>query len=93
MLETELQIWLQLCGRDNSHHGSIYMVHDQNHRLEVCWLHSMVPGIAEIVFRTNFRREANKADNKAATVSVDALINYEAVKVSCLHISCSHGAQ
>ena len=31
--------------------------------------------------RTSFRREANKADNKAATVAVDSLINYEAVKV------------
>lgn len=31
--------------------------------------------------RTQFRRDANKADNKAAAVSVDSLINYEAVKV------------
>lgn len=31
--------------------------------------------------RTRFRREANAADNKAATVAVDSLINYEAVKV------------
>ncbi|GLB40613.1 putative iron-sulfur clusters transporter ATM1 [Lyophyllum shimeji] len=31
-------------------------------------------------WRTRFRREANKADNKAATVAVDALINFEAVK-------------
>ena len=30
--------------------------------------------------RTRFRKEANKADNKAATISVDSLINYEAVK-------------
>jgi ATP-binding cassette subfamily B (MDR/TAP) protein 7 len=29
-----------------------------------------------------FRREANQADNRAASVSVDSLINYEAVKVS-----------
>lgn len=34
-----------------------------------------------IISRTRFRREANKADNKAATVAVDSLINYEAVKV------------
>jgi len=32
-------------------------------------------------WRTRFRREANKADNKAATVAVDSLINFEAVKV------------
>ncbi|KIM80460.1 hypothetical protein PILCRDRAFT_822567 [Piloderma croceum F 1598] len=31
-------------------------------------------------WRTRFRREANKADNKAATVAVDSLLNYEAVK-------------
>ncbi|KAI0822564.1 P-loop containing nucleoside triphosphate hydrolase protein [Trametes gibbosa] len=31
-------------------------------------------------WRTRFRREANAADNKAATVAVDSLINYEAVK-------------
>ncbi|KIP06263.1 hypothetical protein PHLGIDRAFT_91112 [Phlebiopsis gigantea 11061_1 CR5-6] len=31
-------------------------------------------------WRTHFRREANTADNKAATVAVDSLINYEAVK-------------
>ena len=30
--------------------------------------------------RTRFRREANAADNRAATVAVDSLINYEAVK-------------
>ncbi|KFH48359.1 Iron-sulfur clusters transporter-like protein [Hapsidospora chrysogenum ATCC 11550] len=31
-------------------------------------------------WRTKFRRQANAADNKASTVSVDSLINYEAVK-------------
>lgn len=31
-------------------------------------------------WRTKFRKQANAADNKAATVQVDALINYEAVK-------------
>ncbi|EJD07002.1 iron-sulfur clusters transporter ATM1 [Fomitiporia mediterranea MF3/22] len=31
-------------------------------------------------WRTKFRRDANKADNKAATIAVDSLINYEAVK-------------
>lgn len=32
--------------------------------------------------RTRFRREANQADNKAASLAVDSLINYEAVKVT-----------
>lgn len=31
--------------------------------------------------RIEYRRAVNKADNKAATVSIDSLINYEAVKV------------
>ncbi|KAL1921354.1 uncharacterized protein VTP21DRAFT_11070 [Calcarisporiella thermophila] len=31
-------------------------------------------------WRTRFRKEANKADNQAATVAVDSLINFEAVK-------------
>ncbi|CAI2170554.1 17908_t:CDS:10 [Funneliformis geosporum] len=31
-------------------------------------------------WRTKFRRKANQADNEAATVAVDSLINYEAVK-------------
>lgn len=32
-------------------------------------------------WRTTFRKQANAADNKGATVAVDSLINYEAVKV------------
>ncbi|KAG8737822.1 Iron-sulfur clusters transporter atm1, mitochondrial [Ceratobasidium sp. 428] len=31
-------------------------------------------------WRTRFRREANQADNRAASTAVDSLINYEAVK-------------
>ncbi|GAA5999858.1 hypothetical protein JCM10207_005941 [Rhodosporidiobolus poonsookiae] len=31
-------------------------------------------------WRTKFRKQANAADNRAATMSVDSLINYEAVK-------------
>ncbi|KAJ2670649.1 Iron-sulfur clusters transporter atm1, mitochondrial [Coemansia sp. RSA 1085] len=31
-------------------------------------------------WRTRFRRDMNKADNQAATVAIDSLINYEAVK-------------
>jgi ATP-binding cassette subfamily B (MDR/TAP) protein 7 len=43
--------------------------------------HSLDLVLSKKPFRTNFRKEANKADNKAATVSVDSLINYDAVKV------------
>ena len=32
-------------------------------------------------WRTRFRKEANAADNRGATTSVDSLLNYEAVKV------------
>ena len=39
------------------------------------------------VIRTQFRRQANSADNKAATVAVDSLLNYEAVKVRTRHSS------
>ncbi|KAI5454993.1 Iron-sulfur clusters transporter atm1, mitochondrial [Naganishia albida] len=36
--------------------------------------------IKTTAWRTQFRKEANAADNKGATVAVDSLINYEAVK-------------
>ncbi|KAK9447068.1 ABC transporter-like protein [Limtongia smithiae] len=36
--------------------------------------------IRTTAWRTQFRKDANKADNRAATVAVDSLINYEAVK-------------
>ena len=48
------------------------LVGGTTHILLTCRLHH----------RTKFRRDANKADNKAATVAVDSLINYEAVKVT-----------
>lgn len=37
--------------------------------------------ITTTAWRTKFRKMANAADNKGATVAVDSLINYEAVKV------------
>ena len=36
--------------------------------------------ISTTAWRTKFRKAANAADNKGATVAVDSLINYEAVK-------------
>ncbi|KAK9247220.1 P-loop containing nucleoside triphosphate hydrolase protein [Lipomyces tetrasporus] len=36
--------------------------------------------IKTTAWRTQFRKDANKADNRAATVAIDSLINYEAVK-------------
>ena len=32
-------------------------------------------------WRTKFRKQANAADNKGATVALETLINFEAVKV------------
>lgn len=37
--------------------------------------------IITTAWRTKFRKQMNAADNKGATVAVDSLINYEAVKV------------
>lgn len=37
--------------------------------------------IVTTAWRTKFRKQMNAADNKGATVAVDSLINYEAVKV------------
>ncbi|CAI4721488.1 CQI_4a_G0043070.mRNA.1.CDS.1 [Saccharomyces cerevisiae] len=36
--------------------------------------------IKTTAWRTHFRKDANKADNKAASVALDSLINFEAVK-------------
>ncbi|KAF2724320.1 ABC transporter-like protein [Polychaeton citri CBS 116435] len=36
--------------------------------------------VTTTAWRTKFRKQANAADNKGATVAVDSLINYEAVK-------------
>jgi ABC-type transport system involved in Fe-S cluster assembly fused permease/ATPase subunit len=40
--------------------------------------------VRNVNFRTKFRKQANAADNKAATIIIDSLINYEAVKVHIL---------
>lgn len=59
------------------------MVYDQDDVLEVADLRCDF--VASILTfrsrRTKFRKQANAADNRAATMSVDSLINYEAVKV------------
>lgn len=38
--------------------------------------------IKTTAWRTRFREEANVADNKGASASLDSLLNYEAIKVS-----------
>ena len=58
------------------------MVYCADNVMEVCsYADCRVPA-SHAYDRTRFRREANAADNKAATVAVDSLINYEAVKVN-----------
>lgn len=67
------------------------MVHDLHHSLEVrspsyfevAILKENADGCC-VLCRTKFRKQANEADNKGATRAVDALINFEAVKVRSL---------
>ena len=47
--------------------------------------------ISTTAWRTKFRRDANQADNKGATRAVDALINFEAVKVRSSLNRCRRG--
>lgn len=62
-------------------YGSLHLVHRPHYLLAVRSV-PPVQNLADICYgRTQFRREANKADNKAASVAVDSLINFEAVKV------------
>ena len=69
-----------LCGCDSDHDGIIQLVHGTDHCLAVRVI-SIVSARADARPRTKFRKEANAADNKGATVAVDSLINFEAVKV------------
>ena len=85
----DIQIWMGTC-YDND--GSIHLVHSEDYFMEASRSSSFFLDRRRIVFnrhlvslllknRAQFRREANQADNKAATVAVDSLINFEAVKV------------
>lgn len=65
-----------VCWGCNWDDGIVYPIHCKDDCLAV-----QHPGIATET-RTKFRKQANAADNKAATIIVDSLINYEAVKVT-----------
>jgi len=78
------------------HNGCLLLVHDQNYFMAVrCTsvfsivLMERADGGIDAVTSTKFRKQANAADNRAATMSVDSLINYEAVKVRALSLSLS----
>lgn len=76
-----------LCCDHGCNFGCVYVVYGPHYLvavgLHICTFHSP---LKVFYYRTQFRREANKADNKAATVAVDSLLNYEAVKVSFVEI-------
>lgn len=61
--------------------GRLHLLHRSHNSLEVRSPSVYLKLSAHLFVRTRFRREANQADNKAASLAVDSLINYEAVKV------------
>lgn len=77
---TDLQIRPKLRRDHFRDHGRLHLVHRDDDSLAVCRV-ALFLEIDSDLSRTNFRKAANAADNKAASVSVDSLINYEAVKV------------
>ena len=83
----DVQVWLGLCGYHTRDHGRIYLVYRSYYCMAVCWscLSTFILTTSPYHIRTQFRRQANSADNKAATVAVDSLLNYEAVKVRMRH--------
>ena len=85
MVGADVQIWLGLCSYHAHDYGRVYMVHRSYYCMEVSQSYSFPPPDLHpsrfSLIRTQFRRQANAADNKAATVAVDSLLNYEAVKV------------
>ena len=84
LARTDVQVWMGF----RCHHGldnvRVCLVHGSHHCKEVNSAAALSP-IHLLTFSANpriqYRRAVNQADNKAATVSIDSLINYEAVKV------------
>lgn len=83
LARTDVQVWMGL----RCHHGlddvRVCLVHGSYHCKEVntaAALPRMSPH-SKRKYRIQYRRAVNQADNRAATVSIDSLINYEAVKV------------
>lgn len=73
-----------LCRHHGPDDGCICVVHGSHHFKEVnavlaqAFIYILT---LDVNLRIEYRRAVNQADNKAATVSIDSLINYEAVKV------------
>ena len=80
-----------LCCYHGPDDGCVYVVHGSHHFKEVNTVLTRVVIYLTlgVNLRIQYRRAVNQADNKAATVSIDSLINYEAVKV-CNFLPPSH---
>lgn len=79
----DVQVRMGLCCHHGPGDGCVYVVHGSHHFKEVNTVFAQwfIYLILDINLRIQYRRAVNQADNKAATVSIDSLINYEAVKV------------
>ncbi|KAH9825457.1 Iron-sulfur clusters transporter atm1, mitochondrial [Teratosphaeria destructans] len=74
ILPTALEISL-VCGILTYQYGWQFALITSGTMIAYTWF-----TIATTAWRTKFRKQANAADNKGATVQLDSLINYEAVK-------------
>lgn len=79
----DVQVWMGLCRHHGPDDGCVYVVHGSHHFKEVniVLAQAFIYLTLGVNLRIQYRRAVNQADNKAATVSIDSLINYEAVKV------------
>ena len=79
----DVQVWMGLCRHHCPNDGCVYVVYGSHHFKEVniVLAQAFIYLTLGVNLRIQYRRAVNQADNKAATVSIDSLINYEAVKV------------
>ena len=77
----DMEFRLRFCACNFADYGCIYLVYRTDNGLEVRYFSISSKMLLNCRLRTRFRREANQADNRAASTAVDSLINYEAVKV------------
>ena len=80
----DIQVWMGLRCYHGPDDGRVFMVYGSHNFEEVNI--AIVSASVDLLtlnanLRIQYRRAVNQADNKAATVSIDSLINYEAVKV------------
>lgn len=84
LARTDVQVWMGLRCNHGLDDVRVCLVHSSHHCKEVNTA-AALPYTCLLTPSANpriqYRRAVNQADNKAATVSIDSLINYEAVKV------------